>query len=210
MVDPGPSLYDLDQSYDKVDAVLIGTLKGPALAWGMEMTVRQTVGGYVLNQGEGRAVWFFGGLLTWKAVGRDTEGRYEVVEQWGKRGFAAPIHLHERETEAFYVLDGEMTFVLGDKNVLATAGSFLYVPKQTKHAFVIESEEAKFLALASPSGLEPFVNELGKPAKALTLPPLSESMPPPAQIEAAATRHGQKFFGPPLIPRANRQKKISL
>jgi mannose-6-phosphate isomerase-like protein (cupin superfamily) len=172
------------------------------------MTVPQTSGGYALKHGEGRAVWFFGGLLTWKAVGRDTEGRYEFVEQWGKRGFAAPVHLHEREAEAFYVLDGEMTFVLGNKNVPATAGSFLYVPQQTKHAFVIESEDARFLALASPSGLEPFVNELGKPAKALTLPPPSESMPSPQQIEAAALKHGQKFFGPPPTPGPKQLKKI--
>ncbi len=170
------------------------------------MTVRQTLAGHALKPGEGRAVWFFGGLLTWKAVGRDTEGRFEVVEQWGKRGFAAPIHLHERETEAFYVLEGEMTFVLGDKNIPAAAGSFLYVPQQTKHAFVIESDEAKFLALASPSGLEPFVDELGKPAKALTLPPPSMSMPSPEQIEAAAVRYEQKFFGPPLSPGARREK----
>ncbi len=168
------------------------------------MTVRQTVAGYALKEGEGRAVWFFGGLLTWKAVASNTGGHYELVEQLGRRGFAAPVHMHELETEAFYVLEGEMTFVLGSKIIPATAGSFLYVPQQTKHAFVIESEEAKFLALASPPGLEPFVNELGKPAKTLTLPPLSESMPSPTQIEAAALKHGQKFFGPPPTPGASR------
>ncbi len=174
------------------------------------MTVRQTVAGYALEQGEGRAVWFFGGLLTWKAVGSKTGGHYELVEQLGRRGFAAPVHMHDRETEAFYVLEGEMTFVLGNKTIPASAGSFLYVPQQTKHAFVIESDEAKFLALASPPGLEPFVDELGKPAKALTLPPPSESMPSPTQIEAAALKHGQKFFGPPPAPSANREKKIGL
>ncbi len=106
------------------------------------------------------------------------------------------------------MLEGEMTFVLGSKTVPGTAGSFVYVPQRLKHAFVIESEEARFLALASPSGLEPFVDELGKPAKAHTLPPPSESIPSPEQIEAAAVKYGQKFFGPPLTPGALRQKKI--
>lgn len=171
------------------------------------MTVRQTTAGYSLKNGEGRDVWFFGGLVTWKAVGGNTDGRFEFVEQFGRRGFAAPVHLHEREIEAFYVLEGEMTFVLGSKIIPATAGSFLYVPQQTKHAFVIESEEAKFLALASPPALEPFVDELGKPAKAHTLPPLSESMPSPEQIASVAAKYGQKFFGPPPAPRISQQRK---
>jgi mannose-6-phosphate isomerase-like protein (cupin superfamily) len=86
------------------------------------MTVRQTMAEYALKEGEGRAVWFFGGLLTWKAVGSDTGGHYEFVEHLGRRGFAAPVHMHERQTEAFYVLEGEMTFVLGSKIIPATAG----------------------------------------------------------------------------------------
>ena len=171
------------------------------------MTVRQTEAGYTLKDGEGRAVWFFGGLLTWKAVSGDTEGHYELVEQLGRRGFAAPVHIHERETEAFYVLEGEMTFVLGSKTISAAAGSFVYVPQRTRHAFVVESEEAKFLALASPPGLEPFVDELGKPAMSPKLPSLSENMPSPEQIERVATKYGQKFFGPPLAPRSSQQRK---
>ncbi len=146
------------------------------------MTVRQTAAGYALKDGEGRAVWFLGGLVTWKATGSNTEGRFELVEQSGRRGFAAPVHIHEREIEAFYVLEGEMTFVLGPKTISATAGSFLYIPQQTKHAFVIESEEAKFLALASPPALERFVDELGTPAKTTKLPPLSQPMPSPERL----------------------------
>ncbi len=171
------------------------------------MTVRQTAAGYAFKQGEGRALWFLGGLLTWKAVGSDTEAHYELVEQLGKRGFAAPVHTHERETEGFYVLEGDVTFILGSKIIPSTVGAFLYVPQGTKHAFVVESEEAKFLTLISPSGLQSFFDELGKPAKALTLPPSSESMPSPEQIEAVAVRHGQKFFGPPPSPRSKRKEK---
>jgi len=174
------------------------------------LTIRKTAAGHAFKRGQGRAVWFLGGLLTWKAVGSDTQGHYELVEQLGKRGFASPIHTHERETEGFYILEGNVSFILGSKTISATPGSFLYVPQQTKHGFVVESEEAKFLVLISPSGLESFFDEIGKPAKSLTLPPPLESTPSPEQIEAVAVKYGQKFFGPPPTPDLNRQRKVDL
>ena len=70
--------------------------------------------GYGVGGDEGRALWFLEGLVTWKAVGADTGGRYELVEQLGAAAYAAPLHIHEHETEGFYVVSGELTMVVGE------------------------------------------------------------------------------------------------
>ncbi len=166
-----------------------------------KMTFAESIA-YALKSGEGRPIWFLGGLLTWKVVSVNSKGQYELVEQRGAHGFGAPIHLHERETEGFYVLKGDMTFILNDNKIEASPGDFFFVPSGTKHAFVVDSSEATFLTTIAPSGLEAFFNELGEPAKALILPATSEGVPSPKQIEAVAVKYGQKIFGPPPVPRS--------
>jgi quercetin dioxygenase-like cupin family protein len=164
------------------------------------MTIRESIG-YALKSGEGRAIWFLGGLLTWKVVSVNNKGQYELVEQRGVHGFAAPVHLHERESEGFYVLEGELTFILDDKKIEVSVGDFVFVPSGAKHAFVVDSAEAKFLTVIAPPGLEGFFDELGAPAKALTLPPEGKG-PSPEKLESIMVKYRQKIFGPPPAPRA--------
>ncbi len=163
------------------------------------MSIQEATRGYALKRGEGKAIWLLNGLLTWKAVGKDTGGEWELVEQLCPRGFAPPIHSHNREAEVFYVLDGELTFVLGEEMVPASPGSFLYVPRGTKHSFVVESPVARFLTLCIPANLEAFMDELGEPAQVRALPP----QPLPLDIQrfdAAAKKYGQQTWGPPPEP----------
>jgi len=163
------------------------------------MTDREETKGYVLRRNEGRAVWFLGGLLTWKALARDTGGQYGLVEQLGGRGFAAPVHLHEGDAEGFYVLEGQLAFVLDAERVEASAGDFVYVPPKVKHAFVVESPQARFLTFINPAmPFEAFVDELSVPADSRTLPP--PSMPDPERLDAAAAKYGQQIVGPPPAP----------
>ncbi len=77
----------------------------------VRMTFAESIA-YALKSGDGRPIWFLGGLLTWKVVSVNSKGQYELVEQRGAHGFGAPIHSHERETEGFYVLKGDMTSLL--------------------------------------------------------------------------------------------------
>jgi quercetin dioxygenase-like cupin family protein len=165
------------------------------------VSVREATEGYVRPAGEGRPVWFLDALLTWKATAGSTNGQFELVEQHGRHGFGPPVHLHEGEAEAFYVLDGEMTFVLGQDRLRAAAGAFVFVPAGVKHAFVVESAEARFLALAMPPGkLEAFLDEFGQPATEAVLPAPLAGPPDFAAFDAAAARHGQQVVGPPPLP----------
>lgn len=144
----------------------------------------------------GRALWFLDGLVVWKALGADTAGRYELVEQLGSLGYAAPMHTHGGETEGFYIVQGELTMVVGDTRFKAGAGAFGYVPIGVPHAFRVESPTATFLTFITPPGLEGYFEELGEEAKARTLPPPGLQLPTDAQIEAVATKYGTKILGP--------------
>lgn len=170
------------------------------------MTFAESIA-YALKSGKGRPIWFIGGLLTWKVVSVNSKGLYELVEQRGAHGFGAPVHTHERETEGFYILRGEMTFILDNKKIYASEGDFLFVPAGARHAFVVDSAEARFLTVIAPPGLETFFDELGQPAKALRLPPRSIGVPSLERIQAVQVRYGQKTLGPPPAPRNLRRGK---
>jgi mannose-6-phosphate isomerase-like protein (cupin superfamily) len=164
------------------------------------VSIQEATRPFALKRGDGKAVWLLNGLLTWKADGKTTGGAWELVEQLCPRGFAPPIHSHSHEAEAFYLLDGDLTFVLGDEVLPGGPGTFVYVPRDTKHSFVVESPVARFLSFAIPANLGPFLDELGEPARLRTLPP--QPLPlDPERFNAVATRYGQKTLGPPPAPR---------
>src|ERR687890_444116 len=127
-----------------------------------------------LKEGEGNARWWGGGLATIKATGKETGDLYSIVEVLEPPGAQAPFHLHRKEDEAFYVLEGEVTFHVGEQTIRARPGSFVFGPKGVPHAYTVDSGPARLLFLLSPPGFESFVEAISRPAKALTLPP-SES-----------------------------------
>ena len=130
-----------------------------------------------LEEGEGNARWWGGGLATIKATGKETDDLYSIIEILEPQGARAPLHLHRKEDEAFYVLEGEMTFNIADETIKARPGSFVFGPKDVPHTYTVDSGPARLLFLLSPPGFEGFVEAISKPAKALTLPP-SESEGP--------------------------------
>ncbi len=168
-----------------------------------DMTIATTTtGAYHLAAGEGPALWHLGGLLTFKATSEATGGGLWVQEARGARGYASPMHSHAREDEAFYVLDGEITVYVGDETITATPGSFLWAPRDVPHAYCVESEEARFLALSTGSGFDRFFFATGEPAGTLTLPPPPEGPPDIPALVAASAEHGVHLVGPPPAPRS--------
>lgn len=150
--------------------------------------------------GEGDARWFLGELLTIKAAGASTAGRATVIENWAPRGHGSPLHVHRREDEWFYVLSGELTFWVDGEVTVATAGSFVYGPRDVPHTFLVTSDEARFLLVLEPAGFEEFVLAVSEPATSLTLPPASVELPSVEALAAAAAQHGIEILGPPGIP----------
>lgn len=114
-------------------------------------------GGVVVAPGEGRTLPSFGQV---KISGRDTGGSLEVIEFRGNAA-SPPPHVHREREEYIHVLDGRFTFTLGDQEIEAAPGSWVVVPRGTRHGFTA-SPDARALILVTPAGLEDFFAELGQ------------------------------------------------
>lgn len=151
---------------------------------------------YGLEEGEGEARWWLGGLATVKATGKETGGLYTLVEVLEPEG-KAPLHVHHREDEGFWVLEGEVTFHIGDEKIKASAGSFVFGPKGIPHRYTIESGPARMLFLLSPAGFEEFIYATSEPAGERALPPPPEGPPDEAEMEqlrALARQYGGELL----------------
>jgi quercetin dioxygenase-like cupin family protein len=119
-------------------------------------TVRPA-GGFVVAPDEGRTLPLFGQV---KISGHDTGGGFEVIEFRGNAA-SPPPHIHREREECIHVLDGRFTFTLGQEEFEAPPGSWVFVPRGTRHGFTA-SADARALILVTPAGLEDFFAELGQ------------------------------------------------
>jgi mannose-6-phosphate isomerase-like protein (cupin superfamily) len=153
--------------------------------------------GYHLNPGEGEARWWLGSLATIKAAGKDTGGHYALVEVLEPEGAEGPLHVHHREDEGFWILEGEVTFRIGPQTMKASPGSFVFGPKGVPHTYRVDSGPARILYLLSPAGFEAFLYASSEPATSLSLPPVAEGSPDAAEMEnlaALAREHGAEIL----------------
>jgi quercetin dioxygenase-like cupin family protein len=163
-------------------------------------TIEHTATPTALRRGEGEALWFLGALATVKASSETTAGRVAVIEHHAREGLGSPLHVHRREDEWFYVLEGELTFWVGGDVIDAPAGSFVYGPRDVPHTFVVASPEARFLLVAEPAGFERFMRCLAEPVRAPGLPPAPSAPPDVGVLAEVAAEHGIEILGPPGIP----------
>ncbi len=121
--------------------------------------------------GVGRSIEVLPGeTVTFKAVSADTDGAYTLIEVIDEPQSGPPLHLHRREDEAFYILEGTFAFVIGDRAMTATAGWFMTAPKGTPHSYKnIGTTPARMLTLFVPAGIENFFEDLSKLTAAGTL-----------------------------------------
>ena len=93
------------------------------------------------------SVWYSGHLLTFLATGEDTQGRFALIEIVGRKGNVPPPHIHHREDETFYILEGEMTASVSGQTIKGTPGTVIFLPRNVVHSFEIESEQMRMLVL---------------------------------------------------------------
>ncbi|MBH8578340.1 quercetin 2,3-dioxygenase [Nostocaceae cyanobacterium CENA369] len=148
---------------------------------------------FQVNSVEGRAYWGVGILWIMLATAEDTDGRYSCIEQLLPHGPAAGDHIHEVADETFYILEGEATFFVEDQPIKATAGSFVSIPRGTKHAFQIDSETARLLNTYVPAGFEYAIMATAVPAQSRTLPPASLPFPDQEQANQALEKVIQQY-----------------
>jgi mannose-6-phosphate isomerase-like protein (cupin superfamily) len=151
---------------------------------------------YLLTRDEGESVWSLGGRFTVKLPASAAQGRYALVEAVAFRSTEPPLHVHHREDEAWYVLDGKMTFYVGAQVLQAAVGSFVFAPQGIPHTFTVDVEPTRVLLLASPGGFEQFALDLGAPATS-DAPPPDLTIPHPEVLGPVAERYGIEVVGPP-------------
>jgi mannose-6-phosphate isomerase-like protein (cupin superfamily) len=151
---------------------------------------------FAVGSDEGEARWWFGGLATIKATGKETGGHYTLIEVLNAEG-EGPLHVHHREDEGFWILEGELTFEVGEETIKAGPGSFVFGPKDVPHRYTVDSGPARLLFILSPAGFEEFVYATSEPAKERTLPPAPEGPPSEAEMEqlrALARQYGGELL----------------
>ena len=134
----------------------------------------------VRNSKEGRTIAVVGDVYRFLATGDDTHGTYATWEAIVPPGGGPPPHVHSREEEGFYILEGEITVQAGDQRIVATAGMFVNIPIRLPHSFKNESDKsAKMLITVAPAGLENMFFEFGVPlseGSTTALPPTQEEI----------------------------------
>jgi|SRR5579864_4104173 len=151
----------------------------------------------VKQPGEGRTVAVVGDIYRFLATGEDTNGKYALWEAIVPPGGGPPPHVHSREEEGFYILEGEITITIGDKHLVARAGIFANMPVGTPHSFKNESSKpAKMLISVAPAGLEKMFFEFGVPLSEGSTTALLPTKEEIEKLLAIAPSYGIKIMLP--------------
>ncbi len=112
----------------------------------------------VVAPGDGKTISPIGGDESfWKVRGSQTGGAFAMMEQSVPPGHGPRLHVHHREEESFYILDGEFGFEVGNRQFVVGAGTFVLGPRGIPHRFWnAGNRPGRFLLILSPPGLEPF------------------------------------------------------
>jgi uncharacterized cupin superfamily protein len=140
----------------------------------------------VFEAGEGKALSARGSTMFFKATRASTNGAFSFMERTlPPGGRKPPPHIHTHCEEAFYVLDGEIEFFLGDDTVIGRPGSFVHVPGGVSHTFGNATAAASRLLIIHAPAMDAYFEELQKL--------WSEQLPPsPEEERALMKRHGME------------------
>jgi quercetin dioxygenase-like cupin family protein len=113
------------------------------------------VAGYVLGPTEGHAYGFHGSTVLMKVTGATTLGQLAVMESMYPPGLSVHEHVHDGEDEMFYLLAGEIRISCEADSWTVRPGSFVFVPRDCRHGFVVTSAEpARALVITGPPRLD--------------------------------------------------------
>jgi quercetin dioxygenase-like cupin family protein len=144
---------------------------------------------------EGEARWWFGGLAVIKATAADTGGQFTIIDVTEPPGAEAPLHVHHREDEAFWILEGDVTLEVGDATIEASAGDYAFGPRDIPHRYTVGPNGCRMLFICTPAGFEDMVREMSEPAAERTLPPPSDEEPDMERVAAVAQKYGGELLG---------------
>jgi quercetin dioxygenase-like cupin family protein len=147
------------------------------------------------RRGEGEARWWIDCLAEIKVTAEQTGGLLSIIEITEAPNAAGPLHVHHREDEGFWILEGDVTFEVGDTTIEASAGDFAFGPRGIPHRYTVGDAGCRMLYVMTPGGFENLIREMSVPAQSRTLPPASDEEPDWAHVDAVAKAHGCEVLG---------------
>jgi quercetin dioxygenase-like cupin family protein len=144
---------------------------------------------------EGEARWWFGSLAVIKTSAAQTGGQLSIIEITEPPGSEGPLHVHHREDEGFWLLEGDATFEVGDRRIEAHAGDYVFGPRDIPHRYTVGESGCRLLFIMTPGGFEEFILATSEPAGSRTLPQPSGDEPDWEQVAAMAQACGCALLG---------------
>ena len=149
-----------------------------------------------VRRDEGEAWWWLGSLAVIKASAEDTGGQMTIVEISEHPGTEAPLHVHHREDEGFWVLAGDVTFEVGGTEIKAGPGDYAFGPRNIPHRYTVGEQGCRMLFIFTPGGFEELIRKMGEPARSRTLPPpIDEDDLDYDAIQRIASEGGAELLG---------------
>ena len=152
----------------------------------------QTLAPALTRSGEGEARWWFASLAEITLTAEQTGGLLSIIEITEPPGSAGPLHVHHREDETFWILDGEVTFEVGGSIIHASAGDVVYGPRDVPHRYTVGDGGCRMLFIMTPGGFEGLVRDMSVPRRAArsrhrpTRSPIGSTWPPWPRPTAAS------------------------
>jgi quercetin dioxygenase-like cupin family protein len=140
-----------------------------------------------VHQAEGEIWKIFGLEILGKIDSAETNGQYSVIETRTPPNAGPPMHVHSREDELFYVLQGHYRFYCGADSSEAVQGDLVHLPRGIAHGFKnVGDSLGVMINTISPGGFENFFRQVSL---------LSESGPmQPEEVKILAEKYGLRFI----------------
>lgn len=151
-------------------------------------------------QNNKEALIWLGELAIIHTTGKETHGMFSMVELFATKEGEAPWHVHHREDEGFYILEGELTVYVGNKAIKGKSGDYIFAPKGIPHRYSVDSPgHVRMLMTFSPAGFEDFIRESSVKANSLVPPPPESVNVDYEKIIELAAKYGAEFVDPPEV-----------
>jgi quercetin dioxygenase-like cupin family protein len=99
-------------------------------------------------------------------AGREqTRACYTLLEVMFRKGLIIQPRIYKDKDEIFYIFEGEITFLLGERIKTALKGSLVYILSATVYSAKVESEAAYCLNIYTRSGFDQLIQYVGQPNK---------------------------------------------
>lgn len=124
-----------------------------------------------------------------KVSGKDTAANFSLFEYTGNEKGGPPLHMHLKQDEIFFIIEGEYLFKVGDETHQLKTGDSIFLPRKVPHTFAQTSAKGRMLFMFQPSGkMENFFRALAS----------LKDAPTPEQGAKIFADHEMKVVGPPL------------